>query len=66
MIELFIVLVVNGTFLVLGVDEVPTFDTISECNKTGLAVVKLLRDDVPEMEFTWICEEKGNDDYYSR
>lgn len=61
MFDLFFILILNGQWFVLDDLDVFTFETRAECDEIGAQVVEELRLEIPQ-QFTWMCEERGNDD----
>lgn len=63
MFDLVFILIIGGQWLILDTGDQPTsFEALADCEEVGAGVVEMLAQEQPDMEFTWICEEKGNDD----
>ncbi len=63
MFNLYFFVIFNGQYLPLDVD-VFSFEDIDTCNEWGREVSETQTAETP-YEFTWVCEEQGNDDYRS-
>ena len=58
MFKLFFILIVAGQWYLLNTGDEPTiFESRADCEEVGAGVIEMLREEKPEIEFTWICEE---------